>query len=100
MIGHLDSQYIGSAPKNLPTNEGDAGSIPRLGRYPGGENGNPLKYSCLENLIDRGAWWAGSTWGCKEIFIGKTYAEVETLILWPPDAKSHLNGKDPDVGKY
>ena len=71
--------------KNLPANledTGDAGSIPRLGRYPGGENGNPLKYSCLENLIDRGAWWAGSTWGCKEIFIGKTCAEIETSILW------------------
>ena len=34
----------------------DAGSIPRLGRSPGGEHGNPLQYSCLENPMDRGAW--------------------------------------------
>ena len=45
--------------KNLPANAGDArdvGSIPRLGRSPGVGNGNPLEYSCLENLIGRGAW--------------------------------------------
>ena len=35
---------------------GDAGSIPGLGRSPGGGHGNPLKYSCLENPVDRGAW--------------------------------------------
>ena len=33
------------------------------------------------------------------IFIGKTDAEAEALMLWPPDAKSWLNGKDPDAGK-
>ena len=37
---------------------GDMGSIPVLGRSPGGGHGNPLQYSCLENLMDRGAWWA------------------------------------------
>ena len=36
----------------------DAGSIPRLGRFSGGGHGNPLQYSCLENPMDRGAWWA------------------------------------------
>ena len=35
---------------------GDAGLIPGLGRPPGGGNGNPLQYSCLENPMDRGAW--------------------------------------------
>jgi len=47
--------------KNLPTNAGDirdAGSIPGSGRCPGEGNGNPLWYSCLENPMDRGAWWA------------------------------------------
>ena len=47
--------------KNLPINAGDlrgAGSIPGLGRSPGGGHGNPLQYSCLENPMDRGAWWA------------------------------------------
>ena len=33
------------------------------------------------------------------IFIGRTDAQVEALILWPPDAKSQLTGKDPDAGK-
>ena len=37
---------------------GDAGSIPGWGRSPGGGHGHPLQYSCLENLIDRGAWRA------------------------------------------
>ena len=44
--------------KNLPANAGDMGSIPGLGKSPGGGNGNPLQYSCLENPMDRGAWWA------------------------------------------
>ena len=45
--------------KNLPSNEGDTedmGSIPGSGRSPGGRNSNPLQYSYLENLMDRGAW--------------------------------------------
>ena len=45
--------------KNLPANAGDVrdvGSIPRLGKSPGGENGNPLQYPCLENPMERGAW--------------------------------------------
>ena len=37
---------------------GNLGSIPGLGRFPGEGNGNPLQYSCLENSMDRGAWWA------------------------------------------
>ena len=36
----------------------EAGSIPGLGRSPGRGNGNPLQYSCVENPMDRGAWWA------------------------------------------
>ena len=36
----------------------DVGLIPGWGRSPGEENGNPLKYFCLENSMDRGAWWA------------------------------------------
>ena len=39
-------------------NEGDLGSIPGSGRSPGEGNGNPLQYSCLENPMDREAWWA------------------------------------------
>ena len=37
---------------------GDVGLIPVLGRYPGEENSYPLQYSCLENPMDRGTWWA------------------------------------------
>ena len=37
---------------------GDVGLIPRLGRSPEVGNGNPLQYSCLENSMDRGEWWA------------------------------------------
>ena len=44
--------------KNLSTNARDLGSIHELGRYPGGGHGNPLKYTCLENPMDRGAWQA------------------------------------------
>ena len=44
--------------KNPPANAGDMDSIPGLGRFPGGGNGNPLQYSCLKNPMDRGAWWA------------------------------------------
>ena len=51
----------GSVVENLPANTGDAGdagSIPGSERFPGGGNGNPLQYSCLENPMDRGAWQA------------------------------------------
>ena len=47
--------------KNQSANAGDkrdVGSVPRLRRFPGGGHGNPLRYSCLENLMDRGAWRA------------------------------------------
>ena len=51
----------GSVVKNPPANAGDArdmGSIPGFRRSPGVGNGNPLQCSCLENSMDRGAWWA------------------------------------------
>ena len=47
-------------------NAWDPGSIPGSGISPGGRNGKPFQYSCLENSMDRGAWWATSPWGCKE----------------------------------
>ena len=48
--------------KNLPAKAGDAGLIPGLERSCAEGNGNPLQYSCLENPMDRGAWW-----DCKEL---------------------------------
>ena len=47
--------------KNLPANTGDTrhlGSIPESGKSPGVESGNLLRYPCLENPMDRGAWWS------------------------------------------
>ena len=47
--------------KNLPANAGDerdTGLTRGLGRFPGEGHGKPLRYSCLENPMDRGAWWA------------------------------------------
>ena len=48
----------GSEVKVSAFNAGDLGLIPGLGRSPGEGNGNPLQYSCLENPMDGGAWWA------------------------------------------
>ena len=48
----------GSDNKESACNEGDLGSIPGLGRFPGGGHGNPLQYSCWRIPMERGAWWA------------------------------------------
>ena len=56
--------------KNLPANAGDvreAGSIPGSGRCPRIEYGNPLLYSCLQNSMVRGVWWATVHGGHKEV---------------------------------
>ena len=53
--------YFGSLPPEVKAsacNAGDLGLIPGLGRSPGEGNGNPLQYSCLDNPMDGGAWWA------------------------------------------
>ena len=48
----------GSDGKESACNAGDPDSVPEWGRSPGEGNGNPLQYSCLENSMDRGTWWA------------------------------------------
>ena len=48
----------GSDGKESAYNAGDLSSIPASGRSPGDGNGNPVQYPCLENPMDRGAWWA------------------------------------------
>ena len=50
--------YCGSVSKESACNEGNLDLIPGLGRSPGEGNANPLECSCLENSMDRGAWWA------------------------------------------
>ena len=57
----LRASQVALMVKNLPFNTGDirdASSTPGSGRFPGGGHDNPLQYSCLENLMDRGAWQA------------------------------------------
>ena len=63
MIILVVSKYIyrfsgGSVVKNPPANAGDIGSVPRSRRSPGEGNGNLVRYSCLENPMDREVWWA------------------------------------------
>ena len=48
----------GSNGEESACNAGDPGLIPGAGRFPGEGYGNPFQYSCLENSVDRGAWWA------------------------------------------
>ena len=55
MIGYIPG---GSDGKESACSAGDLGSIPGLGRSPREKNGNPFQYSCLENPMDREAWWA------------------------------------------
>ena len=58
---NLGASQVALVVKNLPANAGDmrdVGSVPGSGRSPGGESGNPLPYSCLENPMDRGTWRA------------------------------------------
>ena len=66
--GGLGCSQVELMVKNLPANAGDVrdvGSVPRSGRSPGGGNGNPLQYFCLEKPMDRGASY--SPWGLKEL---------------------------------
>ena len=63
-FGSYHSQCISQVAlvvKNPRANVGDVrdmGSVPGLGRFSGGQSNNPLQYSCLENPMDRAAWWA------------------------------------------
>ena len=87
----------GTVVKNLPANAEDSGSTPRWGRSPGVGNGNPLQCSCLENLMDRGAWRATvhraaksqtqlSNWAC-------THADHQGSPSWACFLILKLSGK-------
>ena len=71
----------GSAGEEPASKAGDQGIHPGLGRSPGGGHGNPLQYSCLENPMDRGAWWNG-LWGHKELDITEVteHSYIHTYI--------------------
>ena len=66
--------------KNLPANAGDVGSIPGSGRSPGGGNGNPLQYSCLENPMDR-RMPGSSSGGSREFEAGTVSARIRKPLL-------------------
>ena len=68
----------GAIVKNLPANTADTSLIPGSRRSPGGGNGNPLQYSCLENPIDRGSLVGYSPWGCKELDMTDLYTHTHT----------------------
>ena len=71
----------GSVVKNLPANIGDAGNtglILGLGRSPGGGNGNPVQYFCLENAMDRTA----CPWGCKDLDMIE-WLNTHTMSVFP-----------------
>ena len=78
--------------KNLPANTGDVGSIPRLGRSPGGGNGYPLQYSCLENLMDRGAWRA-TVHGHRELDTTEWLSIYTYTLVSPYDSDLKITGQ-------
>ena len=106
----------GSAGKTLPADAGDSGSTPGSGRSPGEGNGNPRQYSCLENPVDGGAWWAtvhgmaksygltNSTVMCIPWGETRTLDQACTIVSWlllfisaaPPSPTSQLFG----LGRY
>ena len=65
-------------------NEGDLGSVPGSGRSLGEGNGNPLQYSCLENLMDGGAWWGTDYWVAKsQTWLSKfTFTSLKILFCF------------------
>ena len=73
----------GSEVKNLPANAGDMGLISGWERSPGGGNGNPLKYSHLENPMDGKAWWATDQRVSKSQIPLSTHAYNKNKINFP-----------------
>ena len=72
--------------KNLPANAGDmgdVGSIPGLGRSPGGGDGNPLQYPCLKNFLDRRSW-QGAAHGVAESWTRLSAQAKPPSLLTPP----------------
>ena len=71
----------GSGSKESACNAGDQGSISGLGRSPGEGNGNPVQYSCVENSMDRGAWWA-RVYGVLIFFLAVSLATSLLILLF------------------
>ena len=91
----------GSVVKNLPANAGhagDAGVIPGSGRSPGKGNGNPLQYSCLENPMDRGAWWATVPGVTTEHACNTAYVKTVIAPWQENDMAKRLRAPESQVG--
>ena len=78
----------GSDSKESAYNVGDQGSVPGSGRSPGEENGTPLQYSCLENSMDGGAWWATAHSVAKSQTRLSDFTYLLTLYLKPREEGS------------
>ena len=73
--------HVALVVKNPPANVEDvrdAGLIPESGRFPREGHGNPLQYSCLENPMDRGAWWATVNRVCR---VAKSQTRLKQLSM-------------------
>ena len=92
----------GSEVKASACNEGDLGSIPELGRFPGEGNGNPLQYSCLENSMDTEVWWAIVHRATKSQTRLSNWAQHSTSWLWcsnSTECPSQNTGQAPPILK-
>ena len=72
----------GSDGKESACNVGDLGLIPGLGRSPGGEHGNPLQYSCLENPLELRSLASYSPWGRKELDNTERLSIAQHMVLY------------------
>ena len=93
----------GSEVKASASNAGDPGSIPGSGRSPGEGNGNPLQYSCLENPMDWGAWWAAVhrvTKSRTRLSDFTYYREGWQTVVCRPDLTHYLFCKHSFIGTH
>ena len=80
-------------------NVGDPGSIPGMGRSPGEVKGNPLQYSCLENPMDRGAWWA-TVHGVRKSLTGlSNFIFTSTFTFMPQLSKNFISCFSTSIGE-
>ena len=88
----LPGDASGKEPTTNAGHAGDVGSIPGSGRSPGGGNGNPLQYSCLENPMDREAWWVIVHGVAKSWTRLKRLSPAQHNLLWASCGPACLPG--------
>ena len=87
----------GSDGEESTCSAGDLGSIPGLGRSPGGGHGNPLQYSCLKNPMDRGAWWA-TVHGIAKSWTRLKQPSMHNIYYIPGSLKQGSPNPGPRIG--